>query len=120
MMERLIKDNMTPRECLELILCNVDYTIGNCRFADMVGAVLSKQIIDVCKKSLVQRVNHIKLKIENDKMEDYEKLREPLVNMLMDFYYGDEHSFEGLPQAKDKAHDYVTWFFKKHLNKLNS
>ena len=56
MMERTIKENMTPRECLQLVLDNVDYKAKNCSPTDMVGAVLPSQIIDIARKSLEQKI----------------------------------------------------------------
>jgi hypothetical protein len=42
---------MTPLEALLLLLDQVDYTAGNCRMTEMVGAVLPKQVIALCRKT---------------------------------------------------------------------
>ena len=42
----------TLRLALQLILDQVDYTTGNCRVNEMVGAVLPKEILDIVKNAL--------------------------------------------------------------------
>jgi hypothetical protein len=44
---------MNTREALLLILDQVDYTAGNCGLTEMVGAVLSKEVIDICRKAII-------------------------------------------------------------------
>src|SRR5258708_6825333 len=45
-------DLMTTREALLLILDQVDYTAGNCSITEMVGAVLPKEVIELCRKAI--------------------------------------------------------------------
>lgn len=37
---------------LRLVLADCDYTQGNCRVNEMVGAVLSKSVLDIAHKAL--------------------------------------------------------------------
>jgi hypothetical protein len=43
---------LTPTEALRLLLDQVDYMKGNCAPTEMVGAVLDKSVIAVCRASL--------------------------------------------------------------------
>ena len=47
---------MDCRTALLIILDQVDYTAGNCRPNEMVGAVLSKEIIALCREAAQQSV----------------------------------------------------------------
>jgi hypothetical protein len=43
---------MNEREALRVILDCVDYTVGNCRPNEMVGAVLSPEVIELAREVL--------------------------------------------------------------------
>jgi hypothetical protein len=43
---------MNEREALQVILDCVDYTVGNCRPNEMVGAVLSQEVIELARAAL--------------------------------------------------------------------
>jgi DNA relaxase NicK len=46
------QENQRLRVALSLILDNVDYIAGNCRFNEMVGAVLPKEILAKARAAL--------------------------------------------------------------------
>lgn len=46
--------DLTPAEDLRLILDQVDYTAGACSPTEMVGAVLDKSVIAICRKALTE------------------------------------------------------------------
>ena len=50
----LLHADLGPRDALKLLLDQVDYTRGYCRPNEMIGALVSAEVMRLCRKALDQ------------------------------------------------------------------
>ncbi|MEN6621081.1 MAG: hypothetical protein ABFD50_06005 [Smithella sp.] len=54
----LKEENSKLRSALQLVLSQVDYMNGRCRMAEIVGAVLPKEVLKIANDALKRDGNH--------------------------------------------------------------